>query len=168
MEVVMTRFSIIKQKQAVDYSDFIHFMNVLIQAFKNAGCASPGVEIVFYKKLPHSRTTLEDVWEEARQRNEDAARRLMTVSSIHDAVPSLFDAAVSVHVHIKPESSDDHDTRYVHFECLGLLPKHAVFYIQPDDIGERMKEEILLYAQSFKLPFDVGDGLERSHSTSLY
>lgn len=166
-EAHMTRFSLIKLRHTIDYPDFLRCVHALIKAFKTVGCDSVELEIVFYEKLPHSCTTIGEDWEEAARKRENLSCRLATVHSIKEAVPSLFDAAVNVHVHIKPERGGEHDLRYAYFECLGLLPQHAVFYIQPDDIGERMKQEVLQNAGFVAPYFTLGDGFERSHSVSL-
>ncbi len=163
----MERWSFVKRFGRITFDDFMRLAPQFCNAIDSCYESPSRVTITFYKKPPHSITTIEpelDKWLAERNKEGELAK----VNGLENVTRDLFDQAVNIQLKIRPED-DTRAPRYTfgHMECKGLLRRHVVCYVQPEEVGSLVKTLLLGEQRPPRLKFGVGHGFECCHSLSL-
>lgn len=163
----MNRWSFIKRFAPINFDDFISFARQFCEAVDSCYDSPSRVTVTFYAKLPHSITTIQPGLNEwLAERNKEG--ELAKVTGLKSVTRELFDQAVNIQLDIRPED-DSKAPKYAfgHLECKGLLNRYLVYYVQPEEVGSRVKKLLLGEQRPSKVKFGIGDGYEHCHSVSL-
>lgn len=163
----MKRWSFVKRFGRVSFDDFMVLSRQFCEAVDSQYKSPSKITVTFYAKLPHSITTWEPGLNEwVAERNKEG--ELAQVIGLENVTQKLFDKAVNVQLDIRPED-DSRAPNYTfgHFECKGLLNRHFVYYVQPEEVGIPVKRLLFGNQRPSRLWFGVGNGYEHCHSVSF-
>ena len=161
------RWSLIKRFSPITHEDFMlagsQFCHLVGQYHRRTS----ETLVTLYKELPHSVTAPED-GVAGFVAEENSKKVLAVFTSIQDIPKDLFNLAENVQVTIRPNELDSSINVCGYMECKGLLSRHMVFSVSPDNIGEYLRTLCLgkEYRPS-KLWFGQGDGFEQLNHYSL-
>lgn len=163
----MVRWSFIKRFAPINFEDFIHFAHQFCEMVDSCYESPSKVTVTFYTKLPHSITTIEPGLNEWLAKENEKCE-LAVVIGLENVTQDLFDQAVNVQLDIRPEDdSQAPEYAFGNLECKGLLNKHLVYHVQPEEVGDVVKRSLLNEQRPSKIRFGVGDGYEHCHSVSV-
>ncbi len=161
----MNRWSFIKRFGRVNFEEFMRFADQFCKAVDSCYESPSKITVTFYAELPYSITTIRPPLNElVAERNKE--RELAKVVGLENATRELFDRAINVQLDIRPENAGQApEYTFGQLECKGLLNRHLVFYVQPEEVGNPVRA-LFLGEQRPKLRFAIGDGYEHCHSVS--
>lgn len=161
----MNRWSFIKRLRYINFDDFMNAARQFCEAIDSQYDSPSKVTVTFYAKLPCSITTIQPGLNEYLAKENKKGE--LAVVGLEDVTEELFNQAVNVHLNIRPEDgSQAPNHTYGHLECKGLLNRHLVYYVQPEEVGRPVKKLLLGGQRPSKIKFGVGDGFEECHSVS--
>ena len=146
----------------------MHFAQQFCAAVDSCYESPSVVTIRLYKQLPHSITTIvpglnEWIAEENRE------KQLAEVRGLENVTKRLFDKVANIQLDIRPiDKARAPLYTFGHLECKGLLNRHLVYYVQPEEVGEIVKTLHLNEQRPSMLRFGVGDGYEHCHIVSIH
>ena len=165
----MNRWSFIKRFGKITYDDFMRFAQQFCSAVDSC-YESPSVVIVrFYEQLPRSITTIHQFGLNEWLAEYNKSKQLAEIIELENVTKELFDKAANIQLDIRP--IDDAKAplyTFGHLECKGLLNRHLVYYVQPEEVGEVVKALHLNKQRPSVLRFGIGDGYEHCHRVSIH
>lgn len=155
----MERWSFVKSilLGSVSFENFVYFGKQFCDIINSRSPGTAQVTISLYKKLPWSVPASENgILEWVAKENEQ--RLLAEIDGIENVSKELFNLAENVQLLIR------HADEFGLMECKGLLPRHIVYAVEPDSLGDLVK---YLIKKPSRLTWGVGDGSEELHPHSL-
>jgi hypothetical protein len=146
------RFSIVKRNvfSKINVFDFIQLSKQFCEAFLTTCPGGVNIQIELYNNIPTYNTTLlPDIIDAFNKKNEKI--KTGTFNNFDDLSTESFSKALYIRVLIEPnDPKTSPSCTFGTISCKGKLPRHIVFFSQPDKVSNVIADQFLTKVKEMK------------------